>query len=229
MLRQTKRPKEIRLYLSKEQFPTKDSLPNNLNKYIKSNLLQIYLVNDDIKSHKKYWYIVDENSLNAFITIDDDIIYSSNILQLLWEEHIKNEKKVIACYCHKIKWNNNTITPYSTWKDNVKIGESGHDLFFGSGGGVLFPYGSLIDANQPFENIKQTCLYADDIWLNAYVRKNGYSIINVKRKGAVPEWFNRNNFKLNSINNGQNLNDQQLHQVISFFVKNYNINPFKKL
>lgn len=228
LLRQSLQPEEVRLYLSKEQFKCLDELPKNLKKYINNYFLKVYLVENDIKSHKKYWYAINDNVNRPIILVDDDIIYSSDTIKLLWENSKLHTDCVIACYCHKIKWDNNTklILPYSKWKGKVNIGDKGVDIFFGSGGGTYFPYNSLLNANESIDILSKICPLADDIWLNAIIRKNGFKVLNIKRKGAVPEWKRFNNYKLSTINNGESYNDKQLNNVISFFIEKYGFNPY---
>ncbi len=226
MLRQTTIPLKIVLYLSKEQFPDPKSLPTSLIKYTKK-ILDIRFVGDDIRSHKKYWYAINDFPRTPIITIDDDIIYSSNTIANLIQGAKLHSNSVIALYCHPIKrYNNGKIKPYLEWKGNIQLDTPGNDIFFGSGGGTYFPCGSLKDANQPFEIIRKVCPLADDIWLNAFIRKNGYNVCCIKETISVPEWYISNNNKLNTINNGDNQNDIQLTNVQSFMKDIYQINPF---
>ena len=228
MLRQKIQPSKIKLYLSKKQFISVHSIPSNLKKYVSNKFLEIIWVDEDIKSHKKYWYVVNENPYQKFITIDDDIIYDSDTIKILWEKSIEENNCVISCYNHKIKKDEKgEILPYSHWRNEpVNINENSNNVFFGSGGGTLFPEGSLLDANQPFNIISQICPYADDIWLNAFIRKNGFTVINVKNNFSVPEWIIWNNIKLSTRNNGDNLNDIQLFQTIQFIKDKFNYIPF---
>lgn len=227
ILRQSKQPQSVILHLSKEQFPTFNTLPKRLNRYIDSGFLKIKLVEGDIKSHKKYWYIVQKNESYPIITIDDDIIYESHTIETLWNNYQEEPNTIIACYCKKINWNiQHEILPYSLWNGKVNVGDKGLDIFFGSGGGTLFPINSLKDANEEFEIIKNVCPFADDIWLNAIIRKNGYQVKKANAKNTYPEWMNWKNVKLSTVNNGNLYNDKQLFNVISFFQEKYRINPF---
>lgn len=226
ILRQTTIPHKIVLYLSKEQFPDSQSLPITLIKYTKK-CLDIKFVEEDIKSHKKYWYAIKDFPNIPIITIDDDIIYTSKTIEILTKGAEKHPNSVLALYCHLIQRNHNgTLKSYSDWIGNTPINKSEKDIFFGSGGGTYFPCGSLKEANQPFDTIMSICPFADDIWLNAFIRKNGYNVCCLKKMISVPEWYISNNKKLNSINNGENQNDIQLSKIIKFMKEKYQINPF---
>lgn len=97
----------------------------------------------------------------------------------------------------------------------------------GSGGGTLFPCGSLKDANLPINIINKVCPLADDIWLNAIVRKNGFNVLCANDSISVPTWIIFNNEKLSTINDGDKFNDKQLFNVIEFMRKKFNYDPFK--
>lgn len=229
LLRQNIQPETIVLYLSQNQFNSKDKLPSKLLDYEKKNIIQIQLKPNDYRSHKKYWYAVKDFPNKTIITIDDDIIYHSKLISNLLYYHKKEPNYVIAEFTNKILWNNDcSIKDYSQWgRSTIKVGEKGYDIFFGSGGGTLFPCGSLKDANIPIDIINKICPLADDIWLNAIVRKNGYKVLSTNDSLSVPTWFIFNNEKLSTINNEDKLNDKQLFNVIEFMQKEFNCNPFK--
>lgn len=229
LLRQRSQPGTIVLYLSQEQFKNKNELPDKLLDYEKKNFIKIKLMPDDYRSHKKYWYAIKDYPNKLIITIDDDIIYHSKLISNLLYYHKKEPNCVIAEYTNKILWNNDfSIKTYSEWeRSKIKIGEKGNDIFFGSGGGTLFPCGSLKDADMPIEIINKVCPLADDIWLNAIIRKNGFNVLCANDSISVPTWIIFNNEKLSTINDGDKFNDKQLVNVISFMRKNFNYDPFK--
>lgn len=72
ILKQTRLPDEIVLYLSREQF---DNLHNPILRSIEKQGVHLVLVDGDIRSHKKYFYAMEEYPESIVITIDDDIIY----------------------------------------------------------------------------------------------------------------------------------------------------------
>ena len=97
LLRQTRVPKKIIVYLSKEQFKSNDELPKTLKKYSK-DVVEIKMVDGDIRSHKKYWYSVKEYCDSPIILVDDDIIYDSHLVEDLENVTLHNNK-VVACCC----------------------------------------------------------------------------------------------------------------------------------
>ena len=75
-------PEKIILWLSKEQFPSKDTIPESLWKE-EDVLFEIRIVKDDIRSHKKFYYVMQEFPGKVFITCDDDIYYHPDTLKYL--------------------------------------------------------------------------------------------------------------------------------------------------
>lgn len=229
MFRQTILPDKIILYLSEEQYPTIDFVPPNIKRYI-CQLFEIRIIKGDYKSHKKYYYTQHDFPNKSIITIDDDIIYPTYLVERLSKMAEKYTYAIPAMYCHRIYWNENgCVQPYSKWASYmIKKGIKSSNLFFGSGGGTYFPPGSLSGSDIPFEVIDKICPSADDIWLNAITRKNGFIPISItSTHGSVPTWSN-NNQTLSSINNGKKLNDRQLINTINYFKQSYNIDVFCK-
>lgn len=228
LLRQTIRAEKIVLYLSKEQFNDITRLPQKLRDYESKNLLDIKLVDGDIRSYKKFWYAIKEFPDKRIITVDDDLLYSPTLIERMLHAADDNPDCVIGNYCSWIgRDKKGNVKPYSKWPHkDVKIGDKSSDIFFGSGGGTLFPVGSLEGADQPIEEIREVCHFADDIWLNAWVRKNKYKVMNIHREAAIPNIINWHDQKLSSVNNGQGLNDKQLFAVIEYFKKKFGMNPF---
>lgn len=231
MARQSVLPSKIYLYLAKSQFPDDNCIPKNLIRYVEIGLLEIRIVDEDIRSHKKYWYAFPEFADKDIITIDDDIIYPTHFVESLYQAHSQHPDCVISNYWHPMKWDNiGNVKPYSEWvnlRSSDKNFETG-EAFFGSGGGTYFPVGSLLDVNQPFSVIRECCPLADDIWLNAIVRKNGYRLFCLPYKYSLPEWKIKGNETLTSVNNGSNKNDEQLEKVQQTCVRLFGKNPFAK-
>lgn len=226
LMRQKVQASHIVLYLSKVQF-TEETIPERLLEYQRRGILTIRLVDDDIRSHKKYWYALKDFPGMPIITVDDDIIYTSDLVSGLLDGAKRHPHSVIARYTSVICYGKDgCVLPCSQWKGRTHKGDSGKHIFFGSGGGTYFPVGSLADANQPFEVIRKVCPLADDIWLNAYIRHNGYDVLSVHRRAGVPEWHIHHNQKLCYVNGELKRNDVQLLDVIKFFSEKYNNNPF---
>ena len=229
LLRQTRIPYKIVIYLSRDQFPTEDCLPDSLKSY-PNDIVDIQLVDGDIRSHKKYWYAVEDFKKNPLILVDDDLVYDSHMIEDLETAASRERKVVSCCWGLSMSWDETgKIKPYSKWIRNIPVGNVSNNIFFGSGGGTYFPVGSLDGANQPIQDIMNTCPTADDIWLNAIIRKNKYCVCLIRNYTSMPEWIIYNNRKLYTINNGRNQNDTQLINVSKYMQRIFNMDPFSVL
>lgn len=189
IIRQSRRPDRVVLYLSKKQFP--DSQNCILNR-IKKQGVVIKYVDGDIRSHKKYFYAMQEYSGNLIITIDDDIIYDRNMIDDLYKSFIKHPKAVSAKRVHKITFRDDkSPKPYLEWEIDTKekIDIESYDLIATGCGGVLYPPGCLDNRYLNKDIFIDKCLYADDLWLKIMELLNGTPVVLVKSK----------NYKLNHI------------------------------
>jgi hypothetical protein len=228
LLRQTRVPKKIVIYLSRNQFPTAESIPDTIKAY-PSDVVELRLVEGDIRSHKKYWYTIEDFKGCPIVLVDDDIIYDSHLIEDLEDASTLYEKVIACCWGVNMKWNpDGTPKPYSQWAGIPKVGEISDSFFYGSGGGTYFPIGSLEGSHQPKEDIMRVCPMADDIWLNAITRRNGYKSVLVRKYNSVAEWRIKNNVRLQDANNTSKQNDVQLLAVQNFFIKKALSNPFMK-
>lgn len=130
MFRQTILPDKIILYLSEEQYPTIDFVPPNIKRYI-CQLFEIRIIKGDYKSHKKYYYTQHDFPNKSIITIDDDIIYPTYLVERLSKMAEKYTYAIPAMYCHRIYWNENgCVQPYSKWASYmIKKGIKSSNLF----------------------------------------------------------------------------------------------------
>ena len=169
MLRQTVRPSKIILWLSKEQFKTEDSIPQSL-KQLMGALFEIRMVDGDIRSHKKYYYVAKEHPDSLVFLVDDDIYYASDIIERSYYAYLNNPDTVICNYGYRIERDGTgKRLPYNNWQ-HVYTGACGVDLFFGSGGGTLFRPSNLHEDLTNIELALKLTPLADDIWLNAMTR-----------------------------------------------------------
>ncbi len=223
MLRQTVKPDAIILYLSKKQFSSMDVLPDSLKRRI-GNIFQIKLVENDFRSHKKYFYAFLEYPDDIVITIDDDIFYPTKMIEDLINQHKKNPDAIICRYGCKISYDKDgNLLPYTFWEESYNY----HKInFFGSGGGTLFTPSKLYKDVTDINLAVKLCPLADDVWLNAMVRLKHLDVICITRNLILPI-FSDSKESLCSINNGEkNMNDVQLRNVIDYYKKIKDNNPF---
>jgi hypothetical protein len=215
MKRQTKKPSKIILWLSRKQFPNECDIPISiLNR--QDDLFEIRMVDGDIKSHKKYYYVLQDYPDAFIVTVDDDIFYPSYLIEKLYEKY-EMEGGIICSWASRYFINSNgLLAPYNEWPKIEE--ETSNRVFFGSGGGTLFPPDSLYEDALKIDLCLQLCPIADDIWLNAMAKLNQTGIT------YVPVFRNILNIiylqktpKLSSQNVVEGRNDEQIKKIIEYY------------
>lgn len=226
MLRQTYRPKKIFLWLSSEQFPSKDNLPQSLLE-LENDIFEIKFVDGDIRSHKKYYYVAKEYPDSLLLLIDDDIYYPTTMIEEMLIEYDKYPQSVISRYAFVRKYDEyGNLLPYSRWEEVSGKSDSRY-LFLGSGGGTLFRPNALYkDLTNKDLFLKLTPI-ADDIWLNAMVELAGLSIKKIKFGLILPVEGGEDNTTLCSENVAGGQNDIQISNITEYYKKEVNKEPFK--
>lgn len=223
LLRQTVKPDKLILYLSKVQFPNEmDDLPVSLTSLC-SRGLEIVFVEDDFRSHKKYYYAMQSYPDSIVITVDDDIYYPTSMLQNLLDCHNKYPHSVICRYAKRIIWDvtSDYIMPSKKWKRIYSPQLlSGSDIFLGTGGGTLFPVFDKPFYDDVF-NIKlaiQLCPLEDDLWINTMLRLKKSNIVVIKDYKSILPVLNKNDLTLYSVNISETVGtDEQLREVILYY------------
>lgn len=218
LLQQKVKADKIILWLSEEQFPNKEKdLPNNLLEQEKRGL-EIRFVKDDLKSHKKYFYVMQEYKEALVILVDDDTFYQNNLVKELLRLHKKYPNDIVcmtACMISKID------EPPSKWhhvnKGQKIISSDIAQAFTGSG--TLLPRNCLdIEYAFNIELIKKLCPYADDLWIKYMSMRRG---IRVSAKYPFhcfsPTIYGTAAGSLWYINGQNNENDKQWLSMIEFF------------
>ena len=224
LLRQTKKPDMIILWLSAEQFPTKDILPRKLLN-LQERGLRIELRHGDLRSHKKYYYALTEYPDDMLVTADDDILYKSTMLESLINTSEEWPGCVIANYVHGMTWKEGRLCSYNDWVPTVDYGYNSDTLFFGSGGGTLFTPQILPQAALRKDVFMLICRNADDVWLNVMARLNGKRIVKssyVSSLLPVQNWHN----KTLSSDNLASGNDIQIEAVRKYCMEHFGKDPF---
>lgn len=226
LMRQTVMPDEIVLYLSKDQFKTKEAIPESL--WSRQNeLFKIQLVENDYRSHKKYLYAFQEYPDDIVITIDDDIFYPSTMIESLVRQYRKSPNAIICRHAKTILYDsNNNIRPYREWKDVDDLQE--RNCVFLTGGGTLFVPNKLYKDVTKIDLALELCPLADDVWLFAMAKLGDLAIRPITRYLTLPV-FSESRESLCSVNVGCDMNDVQMKNVIGYYQQNIGRNPFSKV
>lgn len=226
MLRQTFQPKKVILWLSRDQFPTTDSIPTSLTSRI-GEIFEIRLVEGDLRSHKKYYYATKEYPHSKIVLIDDDLYYPTYMLEELYLEHMKHPQDLISRYAFVIHYDDNGhCLPYRKWREVYGACE-GNDVFFGSGGGTLFTpdmmYKDLLDEQLS----RRLTPIADDIWLNAMTRLGATHIRKIPSTMILPIIGKGSKIKLSAQNVGQDKNNEQIKSIIDYYKRVCGVELFR--
>lgn len=172
LMNQTLKPKKIILWLSKEQFIGEETLPKSLL-ILKERGLEIRFCTD-LKPHKKYFYVMQEYPEDIIVTVDDDIFYPENHLEMLWKKHLEFPAAVCCWFAHRITYNAvGKIEEYRKWDGGIS-GETtpSFQVMAVGCGGVLYPPHSLSMNVFKKEDIFTLCPVTDDLWLKAMEIEN---------------------------------------------------------
>lgn len=180
MLAQTVMPDRIVLYLSELNFPHKEEdLPLRLLK-LQSQGVEIRWLKDDMRSYKKIIPALQDFSQDLVITVDDDLVYPSYLIEKLVDAHKLHPNAICAARTHRIKLKEDgSIKPYEEWHKSCCgfILQPRYDLFATTGAGTLFPPGVFSDAVFDKETILELCPDADDVWVKCMAMKENVPVV----------------------------------------------------
>lgn len=167
---QKRKADHILLWLADSQFPKKErQLPKELLGYVESGQLTIKWC-EDLRSHKKYYFEQQEYPDDLLITLDDDLLYKEDLIDMLYLSYMMYPNCVSAMRAHLMAINEEReILPYEYWIKEFKewLLKPSYQLFATSGAGTLYPPSCMHSFLFNKEAISETCRNADDLWLKA--------------------------------------------------------------
>lgn len=215
--RQYLSPHKIILWLSKEQFHGITHLPKKLLS-LEDEMFSIRFVDEDIRSHKKFYYAFQEYPDYAIVTCDDDIFYHPDMLGILYDTSLKYPNCIIANTTKRILYDsNNDILPYNLWDKFIKPYDS-KDLVQIGIGGVFYPSGCFDNNVLNKKDFLKVAPFADDLWLNFAARTNSVKVVQ-SPLNILPLPVISDSPKLSTINCGSNRNDTQLKQIRDYSIE----------
>lgn len=213
---QTHPADEVVLWLAQEQFPGREAdLPERLRSWIAEGKLTLRWC-DDLKPHKKYFYALQEYTEDVVVTIDDDMVYSENLLERLWRSYLSYPKAVSAGRAHlMVLSEEGKILPYDIWarETDACIHQPSMQLLAVGCGGVLYPGGLFRKEFFDKEAVAETCLWADDLWLKAMEVVSDVPVVVAQPYETVPYVPGTQATALYLRNVDQNQNDIQLKKI----------------
>lgn len=215
---QSFKPDRTILWLAEEQFPD-GQLPKSLTDYIQLGL-EIRWCKEDLRSHKKYFYVMQEYPKALIITVDDDLIYDSQMIEALVTSYLHFPSAVSAVRTHLMKLDGNgKIAPYSQWGKEFSgiLGQPSMQLFSTSGAGTLYPPNCMDEELFNLENIKRLSFNADDLWFKVMQLKKGTPVVLARPNENLVYVHETQGVGLYHLNEKLNENDIQLNNILNVY------------
>ena len=230
LLKQNIQPERVVLYLAAEQFPGQEAdLPAELLDYIHNGQLLLEWCNEDLKSHKKYYYAMQQFPDELIITVDDDEILPVTATEELLKSWLNYPNAVSARRAHLITCSEEgELLPYDRWIKEYDgcVQKPSMQLMATGCAGVLYPPHLFGQQLFDMDAILATCLYADDLWLKA-----------MELLYDIPVVLSSENVFLHHIDGSQenglfyrnvngHENDIQLEKISDYLGEKYGESPF---
>lgn len=217
MFQQTLKPNRVVLCLGDREYTSVDQLPIPLRLQVKRGLEVMFV--KDVRSYTKLLPTLCKYPQANIVTIDDDFIYPSNLLEKLWNAHLRNPEMIVCKVAREMKLSGQKqFSQFTTFesKDYDKDYVSKFNLLEGFAG-VLYPVGAFDNEVFNSEIFLKLAPAADDVWFTAMAIKNGTSIVQIPRPfGVYHEMYQEDevqDISLAQSNIGENRNDIQLKAV----------------
>lgn len=212
---QSIRPDKIILWLDEDEFST-ETLPNILIKQIDRGLDVKFCSN--IKSYKKIVPTLNLYPDAHIITIDDDVLYSNNTIDILIKEQRLFPKMIIGHRGHRMTFDRrNMPKPYKQWDYDVSDDKGSHNIMLTGCGGIIYPPKSLHSDANKIDIFQELSPNADDLWLKIMAIKNDTLCKKTEHSDGGLALKRHRNIGLAQINIKNGGNDQQLEKLIRYY------------
>ncbi|MDG4714314.1 hypothetical protein [Winogradskyella marincola] len=218
LLNQTVPPKKIVLWLGEEFFTSKiEDLPSTLQELIPLGLEIEFC--KDLKAHTKYYYAFKKYPDNLVVTIDDDIIYPKNLIEVLLNKSNEFPKSVVANRVRKIVVDNAGFKSYREWKINTPRSNTPSHFLLATGvSGVLYNPSLFLESIYDTQGMAKTNCIGDDIWLKAAQIHSNIMVVKTDQFNRafveISEAQDQSLFKTNVF---ESANDRQIKEVFTYF------------
>ncbi len=216
LLNQRKKADEIILWLAREQFPgLEKDLPEELLRLVEEKKLNIRWC-DDLKPHKKYFYALQEYTDDLVVTVDDDLVYSGDLLSSLYASYLLYPEAVSAVRVHLMMVSEEKqIMSYQTWIQETDecIYQPSMQLMATGGAGTLYPPNLFRKEFFDRDAIRENSLLADDLWLKAMQLVSDVPVVLARPFEPLKYLDGSQEEALRQINVTQNQNDVQLQKI----------------
>lgn len=212
IMTQTLKPDVIVLYIAKEDSQKKI---HQEEKLVQAGL-KIVRNAEDLKPHKKYFYAMQEYPKSLIITVDDDAIYDEDLLEDLYEKHLKYPKAVICGRGHRMTKKDGRVNPYDMWEGCVQSISPERGICPTGIGGILYPCGSYRKAFLDKKGILETSICGDDLWLKTVELMEDVKVYAIgKLPARIIEGSQEEALYIENANNKRN--DEYLYRIQAYF------------
>jgi len=175
---QTIRPNRLILWLDEEEF-TLESIPLILKNQMERGLEIRFCPN--YRSYKKLVPTLKNFPEANIITIDDDIFYPYDMIELLVKENKLYPDYIISHRAHKMHYDNlNQISKYHEWESETSDSDPSLLIFPVGVGGIFYPKGALDSRCLDVKVFMDIAPSADDVWFKAISLSNKIKCKKVK-------------------------------------------------
>ena len=216
LFRQSYKADKIILWLAETQFQGIESLPENLRRMQDRGLTIRFC--DDLRSHKKYFYTMQEYPDDLIILADDDNFFPRDTIKKLMKMHKKNPKEIVCMTTALITGADQLPDAWERPRHNEQIKHVSTAQPF-TGQGTLYPPHSL-DEDYLFRKdlIMKLCPYADDMWLvYMALRKNTKTSAAYKIRSMPVTIYGTFESGLWHINGDEKQNNTQWQAIVNYF------------
>ncbi|MCH8534622.1 MAG: hypothetical protein LAT51_06085 [Flavobacteriaceae bacterium] len=215
LMNQTIKPDKIILWLANSQFERK-IIPKKIHQ-LKNFGLEVKFC-DDLRSHKKYFYSVQEFKDSFIFTFDDDLFYDSYVIENLISLKKKHPNCVVANRCHKMRMRGSDLLPYNKWHHNVSESKPSFKLFHTSGAGTILENKLLVETTFNKDLIKALSFNSDDVWLKMMcIKSSTKTVTNSRYNKDFITVGSTQKVSLVKSNTKKGMKDVQLLKVFDYF------------
>ena len=183
---------EIILWLAEDQFPKREAdLPLTMQEDLAERKFTVRWC-ENLGSHKKYFYVMQEYPEDIIVTVDDDTFYHKDTLKSLMDTHARFPRSVAARTVSLVRFDSDlNPLPISDWLfDFQSLTEPSMLLMAIGVGGVLYPPHSVGDKIFDKDFILENCTVkgrtsGDDLLLKTGEILNHTAVVAVKSEPYI--------------------------------------------
>lgn len=145
-------------------------ITENLQALIDNDVIELIMAEENLRSHLKYFYVMQKYRNLPIITIDDDIVYPVKMFDYMLDEYHKTPSVVLCRSCQQFTYTDNKINNTKQWLWNP-INHISHTNHAEGYAGILYPPNCLHITKDLIPEIKDTIM-SDDIYLSILEIRN---------------------------------------------------------